>query len=99
MTLTAAEQASTEVKVPAQDLWVMLMSTIRYAMGRRSYMPSLSIEFVERYRSYLTDQQFKQLLDEVRSEIARYEAFNSRLGDVIDHETWKNFVEKYKDIK
>ena len=93
-----SEIPATKAIVEIPDLWVMVLATVRYAMGRRSYMPSLAIEFVERYRKFLTEHQFNQILDEISSELGRLETLDSTLGDKIDHETWKAFVAKYRSF-
>ncbi len=74
--------------VDRTDMWVLLVSTVRYSMGRRTYMSSLAGELVIKYRDYLTKQQLIQIVEEIRKELRSAESFGSYLGSKIDHESW-----------
>lgn len=76
-------------QVDDQDIWVMLMSTIRYAMGRRDYMPSLCSDLIQKYHSALTAPQLKQIKDEIQEELLKYERFGKTLGDKTDDNSWR----------
>lgn len=78
--------------VLANDLWFMLLSTVRYSMGRCSYAPSYAVELVDRYRAHLAPEQLDQIYREVETELERHERSNSHLGHEMDHETWRRFV-------
>lgn len=74
------------------DMWIMLIATVRYSLGRRSYMPSLSGELVARYSSYLTRDQLLQIASEIENELNLYSRLGKTLGDPCDEETWRNNV-------
>lgn len=76
----------------SEDAWIFILSTLRYAMGRRSYMPSLSRELFHKYKHLLTKYQVDQIYTEVATEIERCERLNTTLGGSWDHEGWKQFM-------
>lgn len=83
------EHKSTAEIVEHSDLWVMLMATIRYALGRRSYMPGVAIDLVQKYKAALTAQQKAQ----VKEEIARtIEVANGMGHKIHEEEEWRAFL-------
>jgi hypothetical protein len=80
------------MKVDDNDLWVLLMSTIRYAMGRRSYITGLAPDLVIKYWDGLDSGQLKQIAREIREEIAGCEAAGSTLGMQMDHDGWIKYA-------
>jgi hypothetical protein len=89
------------MQLSEQDAWIFIMSTIRYSMGRQTYMTDLSQQLFHKYKSLLTKDQINQVYEEVEREIDLCEKFNKTLGGKIDHVLWKRFVEsrfKYQDI-
>ena len=69
-------------EVSKSDMWIMLMSTIRYSIGRRTYMPGLAGELVIKYENYLSMEQLKQIEREIREEIRMAERCGNTLGDM-----------------
>ena len=57
--------------VSSADLWIMILSTIRYSMGRRTYMPDVCYEIYCRYKDSLTPFQKNQIAEEVRDELQK----------------------------
>lgn len=49
-----------------EDLWVMLLSTVRYSLGRQTYMTSLAPELVLKYSYHLTVNQLLQIAREIQ---------------------------------
>jgi len=100
---TAADVGSifdgNKLAVAAVDLWVLLISTVRYSMGRRTYMTSLAWELVQTYNQALTDPQLEQVIDEIEKELA-IEAGHStgHMGMACDVESWKRGVLELKAI-
>ena len=74
-----------QIAIESSDLWPLLMSTVRYAMGRRSTAPSMAIECVQRYARHLEPEQLAQIASEIRQE--RY------LGDECDVRAWHGLAE------
>jgi len=68
------------------DAWVFLLSTVRYSLGRSTYMTSLSTELVVKYKDHLNTDQLKQIAKEIREELERYD----RVGKVLpDANVWR----------
>lgn len=82
------------MNVKPVDLWVMLLSTVRYSMGRQTYMSSLAWELVSQYEAALTKEQLQQIINEIELELKRCESVGSTLGAACDHASWKQGVNK-----
>jgi hypothetical protein len=77
-----------KIEINKEDLFVLLLSTVRYSLGRMSYMPSYACELVLKYQEHLTDEQVAQIYEEVTIELESYEKANRFLGMECDHQTW-----------
>lgn len=55
-----------------RDLWVFVICTVRYSLGRRSYMPSLCSDLVKKYASALDPRHLMQIADEIDAELELY---------------------------
>lgn len=71
-----------------RDLWTMLLSTIRYSMGRMTYMSSEAPALYHRYKSKLTTDQKSQLYREVSEELEGVTRVGKLLGMQCDHDEW-----------
>lgn len=67
------------------DMWILLLSTIRYSFGRQTYMTSLSWELVIKYEECLSLYQLRQIYNEIMSEVKLYRKLNKRIPD---ESTW-----------
>ena len=83
-----------DVAVHSEDLWHLLICTLRYSMGRRTYMPSYTCEMIKRYAPHLSKEYVKKIYKELKDELERYEADNETMGDKFDHEMWRNFLKE-----
>lgn len=79
------------ISVDNDDLWTMLISTIRYSMGRMTYMPGYCVDLYQSYKSALTVNQIYQIRDEVFRETRDVED-GRLLGMECDHKTWMAFI-------
>lgn len=69
-----------------EDLWVMLLSTVRYSLGRQTYMTSLAPELVLKYSYHLTVNQLLQIAREIQEYLDLY-------GEKAKHrEEWEKAV-------
>ena len=73
------------------DLWALLLSTVRYSMGRRTYMTSYAPELVKRYGQNLSKAQLIQIANEVAAELKRETNHSGYLGDSCDVDNWTKF--------
>ena len=84
--------------VTPEDLWVMLLSTIRYSLGRSSYITSWAAELAVRYEAFLRYEQLVQLADEVEHELAVAEVHDRTVGMPCDHAGWKKLARDLRTI-
>jgi len=85
------------MKTPTKnDMWLMLLSTVREAMGRRTYMSELAGELVIKYQDWLTSRELDQIAKEIEENIERHVVDGKRLGQEVDHEAWKNAALKIR---
>jgi hypothetical protein len=84
--------AANSLRVVAQDIWVMLLSTIRYSMGRQTYMPTLCVDFYRRYKKALAVHQRNQIAEEVSKELDSVARVGRLLGSQCDHDAWVELV-------
>lgn len=75
-----------------QDLFTLLLCSVRYAMGRQSYIVGEICNLVEHYASALTEDQLELIKNDVSREIKNYEDRGEILGAMIDHKQWKSLV-------
>lgn len=66
------------MEVNNHDLWIMLLSTVRYSIGRKTYMTSLSWELVLKYAESLNDGQLRQIEREIVQEVRHNKKLNDR---------------------
>lgn len=71
----------------------ILLCAVRYAIGRRTYIPSLVIDYITPLLPYLSDN----ILRLIANEITEYEAYEGGLGDEkIDKPYWIDFLRKIR---
>lgn len=71
----------------------ILLCAVRYAIGRKSYMPSLVIDYITPLLPYLSDNTLRLIADE----IIEYKAYKDGLGDEkIDRPYWEQFLRKIR---
>lgn len=76
-----------------KDFETILLCAVRYAIGRKSYMPSLVIDYITPLLPYLSDNTLRLIADE----IIEYRSYEGGLGDEkIDRPYWEQFLRKIK---
>ena len=71
----------------------ILLCAVRYAIGRRTYIPSLVIDYITPLLPYLTEDVLKLIADEI---IGHY-TYEGALGDeMIDRPYWEQFLRKIR---
>lgn len=86
------------IQVKNQDMWLMLMSTMRYSFRRMTYMPSTLVDMVSEYQEALETHQLEQMKRETLEELKIEEGYPGTIGMKCDVQTWKNFVQVLDDI-
>lgn len=80
----------TMTTISEDNLRTLLFCSVRYAVGRQSYMPSLVQNIVQTHAHVLTDQDKLQLAEEI---MAMDDLDRANLGHPeIDRLTWLEFV-------
>lgn len=77
-----------------EHLWPLLLCTIRYAMGRSSYIVGDACDYYRCYGSRLTAWQRQQIGREVADAVALAERMDGLLGHEIDHREWKRLSDE-----
>jgi len=80
------------MEITGQDAWTLLLCSIRYAMGRQTYMPSLVCSLVRKYAQVLTSEQLRQVQHEIREEAMRAHAHGQHIGADFDENGWLQLV-------
>ena len=76
-----------------KDFETILLCAVRYAIGRKSYMPSLVIDYITPLLPYLSEDVLKLIADEI---IKRY-TYEGALGDeMIDLPYWEQFLREIR---
>ena len=71
----------------------ILLCAVRYAIGRRTYIPSLVIDYITPLLPYLSEDVLKLIANEI---IERY-TYEGALGDEkIDKPYWEQFLRKVR---
>ena len=84
------------VEVRSEDLWTMLLSTVRYSMGRATYMPGLCAELYDRYQEHLSREERLQIMREIEAEIEFRARTGGKLGWDCDHQVWVNLIARIR---
>ena len=85
--------------VPLDHLWTMIVSTVRYALGRRSYIVAETADIVRTYFPLFTVAQVEQLTKEIKEALKLAEGRGEHLGMAMDHDTWTSLVKDLQPIQ
>ena len=76
-----------------KDFETILLCAVRYAIGRRTYIPSRVIDYITPLLPYLSEDALKLIADEI---IGSY-TYEGGLGDEkIDRPYWKQFLREIR---
>lgn len=84
------------VPVSRFDLWVLVLSYVRYAIGRRSTAPWAASDYVQRWRPEFTPEQVEQIAREVEAELRIEETHPGHCGMECDVRTWRDLVRRLR---
>ena len=71
----------------------ILLCAVRYAIGRRTYIPSLVIDYITPLLPYLSEDVLKL----IANEITEHDTYEGSLGDEkIDRPYWEQFLRKIR---
>ena len=74
----------------------MLISAVRYALGRMSYIVSDTCSFVLSVKDKLSDNCIAILIRDIEAELYRYHEIGQTLGMDFDEREWLNLLNTLK---
>ena len=75
----------------------MLISAVRYALGRMTYIVGMTCDFVEANIDKLSKNCMKIILTDIMEEIEMYHRVGKTCGMEIDERRWRRLVEVLED--
>ena len=95
--LVAAIEALQEPQVNGieinKDFETILLCAVRYAIGRKTYIPSLVIDYITPLLPYMSEDVLKLIVNE----IVQHYTYEGALGDEkIDKPYWEQFLRKIR---
>lgn len=76
-----------------KDFETILLCAVRYAIGRKTYIPSLVIDYIIPLLPYLSEDVLKL----IANEITEHDTYDGGLGDEkIDKPYWEQFLRKIR---
>jgi hypothetical protein len=87
---------SVKVKVDLTKLYVMLLCSVRYAIGRQSYVVEIVRDLIKEYEKHLSQDEQNQIYLEVSRELERCNKLGTTLGAQMDHDMWQKLVDERK---
>ena len=85
---------SSQITLTSYELWLLSLSTMRYAHGRMSAIPSEITEFIMHHFEDFTIEQIGQFANETEAELDRAHNLNEFLGMDCDDDVWLVFLKK-----
>jgi hypothetical protein len=82
------------MKLRDEDLWVLLLCSLRYAMGRASYVTAEVARLIRHYKLHLTAPQRAQIAGEIRTAIREAHNGGGFLGMRMDEDGWVRLAEE-----
>lgn len=81
------------VEISKENFNILCVCSVRYAIGRRSYMPSLIVDLLNSRMNDLTDNTIKLCIEDIEFQ----ETINS-LGSGCDIQLWLDFKDRLKFV-
>lgn len=90
-------------EVKPKDMWILLLSTVRYSLGRKTYMVSYTHDLIKKYKNYMDKEQKKQVYNEIRDELNEHHhriaaGRKGTLGDQCDVDEWNELSLELLDL-
>ena len=85
------------IDISQEDFATLCICALRYCHGRRTYMPRLIQEIVQRHFKDISDNDLKLIAEDERFQIDMY-----LFGDYCDRVDWENFymeLRKYRQTE
>ena len=75
------------INVEKEDLRLMLIASLRYALGRNSYIVSTALSWTQKYSKFLTENDKKVIVEDIM-----FYKSHASLGDENDIKIWDEIV-------
>lgn len=79
------------------DEELMLISAVRYALGRMTYMVGITCEYVASKLPELSEHCINIIICDIEEELDRYHRCGQTLGMECDERTWVRLLERLKE--
>jgi hypothetical protein len=89
---------TTKPPVDNEELWVMLMSTVRYALGRKDGLATDVVEYSVKFFPRLRRSERRQIIDEIDRALALANANAKPLGDDYSEQVWKGGLDRLRTL-
>lgn len=83
--------SATKTMESDSDTGLIVLCAVRYAIGRRTYMPSTVVNWIKRNWAAIAPKDRTLILRDVTEECDRYMRGGDNLGDRCDVATWMEF--------
>ena len=77
----------------------MLISAVRYALGRRSYIVNTTCGFIKSVKDKMSQRCIDIIIRDTKEEIERYHRLEMTCGDYCDERDWLELLEVLKGNK
>lgn len=81
-----------DTTISTADLRTLLLCSIRYALGRCSYITFEIGEMLERYFPLFDKDQQLFFIKEIEEELVRHEQLGKDCGQKMDHKMWSDLA-------
>ena len=82
------------IDISQEDFGTLCICALRYCHGRRTYMPRLIQEIVQRHFKDISDNDLKLIAEDERFQIDM-----SLFGDYCDRVDWENFYKELREYR
>ena len=79
-----------------KDEELMLISAVRYALGRRTYIVSTTCNFVKSVQKKLSDNCINIIIRDIEETMDMYHRSGHLCGDACDERDWEKLLEFLK---
>lgn len=86
-------QERRKLEVRPDEFYMMLMCSVRYALGRSTYVVQEVADLVKKYGPLLSLSQRSRLLADVREKLEQARVWSGAIGEEVDHRIWQNLVD------
>ena len=80
------------IEVSKDNLGALLVCSVRYAMGRQSYMVGLICDLVRKHIGAVDKNTINTISRDISTELERCERSGELLGAQMDHDEWSRLL-------